>query len=94
MEDILTYIVKKLAEKVSRADMAKMIRSQASYDCCIKSVRKERKEQEAKQKQGGFVQSAGSEATVLSGIAKSPGFSDLSKMLVFHLLERTSSGTF
>ena len=43
VEDIMAYFDKKLTEKVSRADLAKRIKSQALRSFCIKSVRKERK---------------------------------------------------
>ena len=54
VDDIIAYVDKKLAEKISQADLAKSIKSRALRNVCIKSVRKARKEQEEKQKQGGF----------------------------------------
>ena len=50
VEVLTAYVDKKLAEKVSQADLAKRIRSQALRDIYIKSVRKERMEQDEKQK--------------------------------------------
>ena len=69
VEDIMTYIDKILAQKVSRADLAKRIKSRALLNFCIKSVQNKRKEQKEKQKLDRFLQSAGLETRVLLEIA-------------------------
>ena len=55
----MAYVDKKLAEEVSRANLAKRIKSRDLLIFCIKSVRSERKEQKEKQKLCRFLESAG-----------------------------------
>ena len=87
----MAYDDKKLAEKVSRADLTTRIRSQALRSFCMKSVPKEWKNLEEKQKLEKFLQSAGSESRVLSKIAKSPEFGDLSKNSFFASQDKPKS---
>ena len=91
VKDIMTYFDKNLVEKVSRTDLAKRIKIRALRDFCIKSVRKENKEEAKKQKQGGFIHSAGLDARVSLKIAKSPGFGDLLENSCFSCPDKLTS---
>ena len=90
VECLMDYIDRKLTEKVSREDLARRMRSPAQRRFCVRSMKKQKKQQADNMAEEGFLKSADLEARTSSENAKSPAISNLTKNSLFQSPEKPS----